>query len=235
MRVAVEARRAVSRRGEQRTQVEAVDARFSGRRRPEQIDAADRLAERSQPEPRQRAADVLGHEGEEGHDLLGGPRELLAQLWTLRGDADRARVDVARAHHQAALGEEERSPEADLVGAEKRGDDHVPSRLEAAVGADADAASQPVRDERLLRLGQAELPGRAGVLDRGQRARAGAAVRAGDVHGVGERLHDAGSHEADAALGDELDRDGRIRVHLLEVEDELRQVLDRVDVVVRRR
>ena len=159
MRVAVEARRAVSRRGEQRTQVEAVDARFSGRRRPEQVDAADRLAERSQPERAPACGGTSSAtKSEVGHDLLGRPRELLAQLWTLRGDADRARVDVARAHHQAALGEEERSAEADLVGAEKRGDDHVPSRLEAAVDADADAAAQPVRDERLLRLGEAELP-----------------------------------------------------------------------------
>ena len=59
--------------------------------------------------------------------------------------------------------------------------------------------------------------------------------RAGDVHDVGQRLHDAGRHEADAALGDELDRDGGLRVHLLQVEDELGEVLDRVDVVVRRR
>ena len=40
---------------------------------------------------------------------------------------------------------------------------------------------------------------------------------------------------ADARLGDELHRDGRVRVDLAEVEDQLREVLDRVDVVVRRR
>ncbi len=34
---------------------------------------------------------------------------------------------------------------------------------------------------------------------------------------------------------DQLDRDQRLRVDLLEVEDQLRQILDRVDVVVRRR
>ena len=48
-------------------------------------------------------------------------------------------------------------------------------------------------------------------------------------------LDDAGRHHADAILGDELDADARARVGALEIVDELRQVLDGVDVVVRRR
>ena len=48
-------------------------------------------------------------------------------------------------------------------------------------------------------------------------------------------LDDAGRHDADAVLGDELDADARARVGALEIVDELRQVLDGVDVVVRRR
>jgi hypothetical protein len=52
---------------------------------------------------------------------------------------------------------------------------------------------------------------------------------------VGVGLGDARGHGADARLGDQLDRTSALRVDLLEVEDELRQVLDRVDVVVRRR
>jgi hypothetical protein len=52
-------------------------------------------------------------------------------------------------------------------------------------------------------------------------------------HGV--RLGHARRHGSHADLGDELDADPRARVHRLEVVDELRQVLDRIDVVVRRR
>ena len=52
---------------------------------------------------------------------------------------------------------------------------------------------------------------------------------------VGVRLGDSGRDDPDACLGDELHRDVGGRVHLPEVEDELRQILDRVDVVVRRR
>ena len=142
---------------------------------------------------------------------------------------------MAGAHHQAAFGQEQRRAEAELVGAEERRDDHVAPGLEAAVHAHAHAAAQAFGDERLLRLGQAELPGRACVLDRGERAGAGAAVAAGDVNDVCERLDHARGDDAHACLGDQLDGDLGARVRLPEVEDELGEVLDRVDVVVRRR
>jgi hypothetical protein len=52
---------------------------------------------------------------------------------------------------------------------------------------------------------------------------------------VRERLDDAGRNEPDAGLRDQLHGDGGGGVRLFQVEDELRQVLDRVDVVVRGR
>ena len=71
--------------------------------------------------------------------------------------------------------------------------------------------------------------------DRAQRRGAGAAVVAGDEHVVGVGLRDARGDRADADLGDELHRDLRLRVRAAQVVDELLEVLDRVDVVVRRR
>ena len=52
---------------------------------------------------------------------------------------------------------------------------------------------------------------------------------------VGIALRNAGSDRADADLGDELDRHARRRVRAAQVVDQLLQILDRVDVVVRRR
>src|ERR1700704_3437320 len=78
-------------------------------------------------------------------------------------------------------------------------------------------------------------PRGAGMLDRGQRRRAGAAFEARDGDVVGARLGDAGRNRADAHLGDELHRHQTRGVDVLQVEDELRQILDRIDVVVRGR
>ena len=73
------------------------------------------------------------------------------------------------------------------------------------------------------------------MLDRRARRRAGAAVVSADLHRVCSRLHDTGGDDSDAGLRDELDADAGGGVKALQVEDELREILDAVDVVMDRR
>ena len=94
---------------------------------------------------------------------------------------------------------------------------------------------QTVEQQRLLGLGQPELPRRARVLDRREPRRAGAAVVTGDQHDVGVRLRHAGGDRAHPDLGHELHVHARPVVRVLQVVDELLQIFDRIDVVVRRR
>ncbi len=128
-----------------------------------------------------------------------------------------------------------RGGEAKFLGAQQGGDDDVAAGLQLAVGLDGDAAAQVVQQQGLVRLGQAEFPGHAGVFDGGERRSAGAAVMAADQHHVRMGLGHAGGDGADADLGDQLDADARFVVGVLEVVDQLRQILDGIDVVVRRR
>ena len=130
--------------------------------------------------------------------------------------------------------DERRRGEAELLGAEQRGDDDVAAGAHLAVGLQDDAAAQVVLHEHLVRLGEPELPGHAGVLDRGERRRARAAVVTRDQDHVGVRLGDARRDRADARFGDQLHADARARVRHLQIEDELREIFDRVDVVVGR-
>ena len=201
----------------------------------EHLHLADHLVEGAVAELGHDLAHLLGDEEEIVDDVLGLALEALAQHRVLRRDADRAGVEMALAHHDAAGRDQRRGGEAELVGAEQRADHDVAAGADAAVDLHGDAAAQPVEHQRLMRLGEADLPRAAGMLDRGQRRGAGAALVAGDGDVVGARLGDAGGDRADADLGDELDRDVARRVDVLQVEDELRQILDRIDVVVRRR
>ena len=70
----------------------------------------------------------LGDEEEEVDDVLGLAGEALAQHRVLGGDADRAGVEVALAHHDAAGRDQRRGGEAEFVGAEKRTDHDVAAR-----------------------------------------------------------------------------------------------------------
>ena len=112
---------------------------------------------------------------------------------------------MADAHHDAARDHQRSGREAELLGAEQGCDDDVPAGLELAVGLHDDPVAQPVDQQRLLGLGQAQLPRGSGVLDRAQGRRTRAAVVAGDQHDVRVRLGHARGDRADADLGDQLD------------------------------
>ena len=127
------------------------------------------------------------------------------------------------------------SAEGELVCAKQGGDEHIAGGGESAVGAQADASAQAVGAQNLLRLAEAELPRIACVLDAAERGSAGAAAVSGDHDVVGVGLGDPGGDRADAELRDQLHADGRARIDALEVVDQLREVFDAVDVVMRRR
>jgi len=66
------------------------------------IGASDRLVERAETELREQLAHFARQQTQEVLDVLGLSLEALAQRGVLRGDADRAGVLVALAHHHAA-------------------------------------------------------------------------------------------------------------------------------------
>ena len=180
-------------------------------------------------------AHLLGNEEEIVDDMLRPAFELGPQVFALGRYTRGTRVEVALPRHVAAERDQQAGAEPELLSAEQRGDHDVAAVAQPAVGAQAHALAQPIRDQHLLGLGQAELPRSARVLDRRERRRPGAAVVAGDEDVVGPGLGDSGGDGADARLRHELDADSRTRVHGLQVMDELREILDRVDVVMRRR
>ena len=164
-----------------------------------------------------------------------GLPEKRLQLGVLRGDADGTRVEMTHAHHHAPAHHQWRSGEAKLFCAEQRRDDDVAASLHLAVSLDDDAIAQAVHQQRLLCLGETKLPRRARVLERRQRRCTGATVVTRDENDVGLRLAHTCRHGADADLGDELDMHASCGIRVLQVVDELFQVFDRIDVVVRRR
>ena len=142
---------------------------------------------------------------------------------------------MALAHHQTAHGDQGGGADAIFLGAQHGGDDHVAAGADPAVGPQRDRAAQIVQRQHLMGLGQADLPRQARVLDRGLGRGAGAAVVAGDQDGVGVGLGHPRRDGADARGGHQFHRHPRVGVDGLQVVDELGQVLDRIDVVVRRR
>ncbi len=156
-------------------------------------------------------------------------------LVDLGRDADVAGVELAAAADRAADGDHRRRAEAEPVGAHADQLDAVHRAAQAAVGPDLDPVADARLGERVVREDRADLAGQAGAPQRVLARGAGAAVVAGDRDDVGARLGDADGDRADARDHRDLDDDLAVRVRGLELVDELRQVLDRVEVVVVRR
>ena len=201
----------------------------------EPVDPTDHLAQRAEAQLRHDFAQFLGHEEEVVDDVLGLTGEAFAQHRVLRRHAHRAGVEVALAHHDAAGGDQRRRGKAELVGAQQRADRDVASGTQSTVDLDSDTPAQAIQHQRLLRLGKTDFPRRAGVGERGQWRGAGAALETRDRHVIGTRLADAGRNRADADFGHQLHRDTGLGIDVLEIVDELRQILDRINVVMRRR
>ena len=73
---------------------------------PELIRTADHLMKLAEPELRHQLANFFGHKKEIVHDVFRLAGELRPQQRIVGGDADRAGVQMALPHHDAALDNE---------------------------------------------------------------------------------------------------------------------------------
>ncbi len=200
----------------------------------QQVGAADDLVQRAHAQIRQPLAHLFGQQAEEVlHPFRQAGEIAGAQALVLGGHAGGAVVEVADAQVFAAQHDHRRGAEAETVGTEQRGLDHVQAGLQAAIGLQDGALAQVVGHQCLVRLGHAQFPRHAGIADRADRAGTGAAVMAGHGDQIGASLDHAGGNRADAGMRHQLHRHQRGRVDLLEVVDQLGQVFDRIDVVMR--
>ena len=111
----------------------------------EQVGASDQVLEPPDPECGHQPADLFSHEDQVVDHVLGAAPEARPQLRVLSRDSDRARVQVADPHHDAAHRDQRRGREAELVGAEQRTDHDIAAGLHLAVDLDRDARAQIVQ------------------------------------------------------------------------------------------
>ncbi len=206
-----------------------------GLRLLDEIHAADQVIQLRRTEARHDFAHVLGDKEEEVDHMLRHALEALAQHGILRRDADRAGVQMALAHHDASGRDQRRGGEAELVGTQQRADDDIAACAETAIHLQRHAATEAVQHQGLVGFRKADLPRAARMLDGGQRRRAGSTLEARDGDVIGACLGDTRRNSAHTHLGHQLDRDIGRRIDVLQVEDQLGQILDRIDVMMRRR
>ena len=206
-----------------------------GLARLEPVHATNHLVDRAEPQLGHYLPQVLGQKEEVVDNGFRLACESLSKLRVLGRNADGAGVQMALAQHDAAQGYQGPRGEPELLCPKKTCDGNVPASLQLTVRLNHDAAAEVVHQQDLVCLRKPQLPRETGVLDGGLRRCPSAAAIAADENHVAVSLGDAGCYDAHAHLCHQLHMDSGRGIDVLQVVDELRQVLNGVDVVVRRR
>ena len=142
---------------------------------------------------------------------------------------------MAYAHHPASHRHERRRRKAKLLRTQQQGHHHIVTGHQLAVGFQRHRLAQPIAAEHLMCLRQADLPWKARMMHAAHRSRARTAFSAGNQDPAGAGLRHAAGNGSHPCGGNQLDSDLRFLVGALQVINQLCQVLDGIDIVMRRR
>ena len=216
-----------------RIQIEVIKRGITTADLGQKVGPANHLFQRPETKRGDDFTNLFGKMGEQLHHLFRCALEFRPQIVALRTDADRAGVGVALPDHDAPHRDQCRGANPIFVSTKHRRHDNVAAGFQTTIGAQNDLVTKIIHAQHLMHFRQAHLPGQAGMLDRGLRAGTRTAAMSRDKNGVGFCLCHSGGDGADTGRGDQLDAHFRIRVDLLQIIDQLRQILDRIDVVMR--
>jgi len=201
----------------------------------EQFVAANDLIERAVSELSEILPHLLCDELEEIHDELRFAVESCAQFRILGRHPHRAGVKVTDTRHDASLHNQRSRRKTKLLGTEQRPDNNIPTGLELPVNLHNNTVTHAVEHESLLRFCKPQLPRCARVLERVQGGCSGATIMPRHKNDIRECFCHPGRNRPDPRLAHKLDVYPRSRVRSLEIVDELLEVFDGVNVVVRGR
>ena len=222
-------------RDQQRVQVQIIQIGRTPADLSQQIRPPDNLIHRPRPDLRQNLAYFLRIEGDQVHHLVRGAREFRPQIRVLRADPDRTRIRLALPHHDAAHRDQGRRADPVFFGPHHRRHHHVTARPQTAICPQRHPFAQVVHRQNLMRLGQPHFPRQPSILDTRRRRRPRAPVVTRDQDHIRLGLRHPRRNRAHARRRHQLHRHLGARVDLLQVIDQLRQILDGIDVMVRRR
>ena len=199
------------------------------------IGSSDHLRDGPKAHHRHDLTQMLRDEPHKVHDIFRSAAEALSQRLILCSDPGRAGVLRAHPHHHASHAHQRGRRKGEFFRPQKRRDRHIASAHQLSVRFQYDPAAQAVLHQTVMRFGKPKLPGQSRMMDRGGGSCSRSSVVTGNQDRPGACLGYAGGDRSYACLRDQLYTDPRIRVGVLQVVDQLRQVLDGIDIMMRRR
>ena len=151
------------------------------------------------------------------------------------GNAHRACVQIADPHHHTAKRHQGSRSKTEFLCAQKGCYGHVTAAHELTVCFNDHPITESVAQECLVCFRKPQLPGQSSIVDGTYRRGPGAAVIAGNQDNLGPRFRDPCRHRANACLRNQLYRYTGIFIGVFQIINQLRQILNGIDIVMRRR
>ncbi len=187
------------------------------------------------PTSRAEFANVRGQTAEVGFDLFRRPDEASPQSLILSSYTYGTSIEMTLARHHAAQGEKSGGAETEFISTQHRSDDDVARKFEATVGAQTNTPTQTGAHERGVCVAKPELPRQAGILDGREGRGASPAVMSADRDHVSAGFGYTGRDDSDARARNQLHANARLRIDRAQVVNQLCQIFNTVDIVMRRR
>src|SRR5262249_17626905 len=158
-----------------------------------------------------------------------------AKRFALCGDAHRASVQMALPGHHASDGQQRGRAKAEFVSSQNRCEHDIARKLQASVHAEREARTEASANQSVMCFAQTDFPRQTCVFDRREWGRTRAAVVSTDGNYVSSSFRNSCRNDAYARSGNKLHANPRPRVHRAQIVNQLRQVFDAVNVMMRRR
>jgi hypothetical protein len=193
------------------------------------------LVDGSETELGHDGSELVGNIVEEVDDVLGSSSELLAKLRILGSDTNRASVQMALAHEDTAHSDERSGSKAPFFSTKQTSQGNITTSLELAISLDNNTTTKIVKYQSLVSLSQTQLPRETSVLDTSPSRGTSTTIVTRDQDVIGLGLGDTRGDDTDTDLRHKLDGDSGSRAGALKIVDQLLEILNGVNVVVRRR
>ena len=159
---------------------------------------------------------------------------MLTQFGILGSHTHRASVEIALTHHHTTQHDQHGSSESELIGTQQSHQHNVASCLYLAIHLEPHLPTKSVAYQCLLGLAQTYLGRNARKSHTRRRRSTSTAFCTRDDDEIGLCLGHTSRNRPHSTLSHEFHADGCLRIDVLKVENQLCQVFNRVDIVMRR-
>ena len=161
--------------------------------------------------------------------------ESLTKLRILGSHTNRTGIQVADSHHHAAHSYKRCCCKTEFLCTEKCCNGNVPTAHQLTVCLDTYTVTKSVHDQCLMCFCKSKLPWKSCIMDGASWRCSCTSVISGDQNSLCSGLCNTGGYSTNTSLRNQLYGNIRIFICIFQVIDQLCKILDRVDIMMRRR